>query len=239
MRFIIGFLCGVIGMLAGWFGLAAALIGLLGPDLDGGLAMGAFFNIGPVGGLVGFVAGVLLFRKIGLVRGSASSDTDRADVMPAPAPTRISRPFAVIILLTVAGLAWWAWYELIRSPYLSHGFMTLNLQFRLPPGAALPPDAKDVQIEVTEGHSQALVSLNETGWHGHDGNRPVILASVSLMYKTSPRVVALSLPGVPAETWRLDLSSDPDPTLGYTPWRLSRDSSASRIEMNFQLSADR
>jgi len=56
MRFILGFLSGVIGLLAGWFGLAALVIGLSGPDRDGGVAMGAFFNIGPIGGLVGFVA---------------------------------------------------------------------------------------------------------------------------------------------------------------------------------------
>jgi hypothetical protein len=51
MRFIIGFLSGVLGMLAGWAGLAALVISLAGPDRDGGLAMGAFFNIGPIGGI--------------------------------------------------------------------------------------------------------------------------------------------------------------------------------------------
>ena len=35
MRFILGFLSGVIGMLAGWFGLAALVIALAGPDRDG------------------------------------------------------------------------------------------------------------------------------------------------------------------------------------------------------------
>ena len=42
MRFILGFLSGVMGLLAGWFGLAALVIGLAGPDRDGGVAMGAF-----------------------------------------------------------------------------------------------------------------------------------------------------------------------------------------------------
>src|SRR5258707_15733593 len=122
MRFIIGFLSGVLGMLAGWFALAALVIGLAGPDRDGGVAMGAFFNIGPVGGLVGFVAGVLLFIKIGTVAQTTSSaqatsspDAERSDATPAPAPTRtrVSRPFAVMVLLVGGGLAWWGWYELI------------------------------------------------------------------------------------------------------------------------------
>src|ERR1700693_4121466 len=139
MRFILGFLSGVIGLLAGWFGLAALVIGLAGPDRDGGLAMGAFFNIGPIGGLVGFAAGVLLFIKIGLVsQGTSAPEAVRSDAASAPSPTRVSSPFAVAVLVIAGGLAWWAWYELIRSPYLTHGFMTLQLQFRLPAGMALP-----------------------------------------------------------------------------------------------------
>ena len=39
MRFIIGFLSGVLGMLAGWFALAALVIAVSGPDRDGGIAI--------------------------------------------------------------------------------------------------------------------------------------------------------------------------------------------------------
>jgi hypothetical protein len=220
MRFILGFLSGAIGMLAGWFGLAALVIALAGPDRDGGLAMGGFFNIGPIGGLVGFAAGVLLFVKFGI--GSKGTS-----------PT-----FAVAVLVIAGGLAWWAWYELIRSPYLTHGFMTLQLQFRLPPGMALPPDATDVHIVVEEGQQYAGVILGER-WHGTDGDRRVILASATLSRKTSRRAVNLELPGVPEQTWQLDLPSDPDPTPGYLPWRFPSGTSAPKIEMNFRLSADR
>ncbi len=82
MRFIVGFMSGVIGLLAGWAGLAAVVIGLAGPDRDGGIAMGAFFNIGPIGGVVGFAAGVLLFIKLGMVAQAPSSP----DAAPAPTP---------------------------------------------------------------------------------------------------------------------------------------------------------
>jgi MFS family permease len=244
MRFIIGFLSGVLGMLAGWFALAALVIGLAGPDRDGGIAMGAFFNIGPVGGLIGFVAGVLLFIKIGTVAQTTSSaqatsspDAEQSGATPAPTRTRVSRPFAVVVLLVVGGLAWWGWYELIRSPYLTHGFMTLELQFKLPSGMALPPDVKDVHIAVEEGQQHTEVMLGAR-WHGTDGDRRAILASAMLSRKTSRRVVKLELPGVPEQAWQLDLSSDPDPTPGYSPWRLSSSTSTPKIEMNFRLSAD-
>jgi len=238
MRFIIGFLSGVIGLLAGWFGLAALVIGLFGPDRDGGLAMGAFFNIGPFGGLVGFVAGVWLFIKKGTVpQGMPSPATAASETAPASIRTRVSPIFAVTVLLLIGGLAWWAWYELIRSPYLSHGYMTLALQFRLPPGMALPPEGTDVHIAVEEGQQQADVMLGRS-WHGTDGDRRVILARATLSRKTSRRVVTLQLPSVPEQTWQLDLPGDPDPTPGYSPWRIPSRASVG-IEMNFKLSAER
>ena len=51
-------LSGVVGMLAGWFGLAFPVIALARPDRDAGVAMGSFFNIGPLGALIGFGVGV-------------------------------------------------------------------------------------------------------------------------------------------------------------------------------------
>jgi hypothetical protein len=168
----------------------------------------------------------------------APPDAERSDAAPAPARSRVSPIFAAAVLVIAGGLAWWGWYELIRSPYLTHGYMTLQLQFRLPPGMALPPDVTDVHIAVEEGEQGAVVVLG-TGWHGTDGDRRVILAGATLSRKTSRRVVNLELPGVPEQTWQLDLSSDPDPTPGYSPWRISSSASGPKIEMNFRLSADR
>jgi hypothetical protein len=88
-----------------------------------------------------------------------------------------------------------------------------------------------------EGQQHAGVMLG-AWWHGTDGDRRVILASATLSRKTSRRVVNLEFPGVPEQTWRLDLPSDPDPTPGYLPWRFPSSTSAPKIEMNFRLSAD-
>jgi hypothetical protein len=255
MRVIFGFLSGLLGMLAGWFGLAFLIVSLAGRDPDGGTAMGAFFNIGPIGGIAGFILGVWLFTRIGVVRasvpspGATTSDVETAALSgavtagpgisgpPAPSPPRISRPFAVTVLIVAGGLAWWAWFELIRSPYLTHGAMTLDLQFRLPADMALPPSSDDVRIEMEEGDEHAIVMLG-AAWHGHDGDRPVILATTELDMKTRHRVVSLALPGVPEQVWRVDLPYDPDPMPGYSPWRLPSDASATKIEMNFRLRAD-
>ena len=223
MRIVLGFLSGVVGMLAGWFGLAFLVISLAGPDRDGGLAMGAFFNIGPLGALIGFGVGVWLFVKFGLVARGASFPTAPSSepasasspgAVVAPAPARISRPFAVVVLAIVGGLAWWGWYEFTYDALSDARTHDLALQFRLPAEMAAPAEAKDVQIVLDEGGQRWPAYLNEAGWRGHQGNRAVILASVSMTYKASRRVVTLSMPGAPSQSWTLELSSDPDPTPG-------------------------
>ena len=260
MRIVIGFLSGVLGALAGWAGLAFLVVSLAGPDRDGGIAMGAFFNIGPVGGLIGFAVGVALFVKFGTIAPTApaqnpsaqvdaaeaastteavASDAQPTGVAPAsvPARRRISRPFALAVVAIVAVLAWWGWYELIRSPYLTRGYMTLNLQFKLPPGMALPAESSDVRGLVDEAGQHTEVLLGRA-WHGTVGDRRVILATASLSLKTRHRVVHFEMPGVQEQTWQLDLPNDPDPTPGYSPWRLASGNPAAKIEMNFSLTAD-
>ena len=234
MRILIGLLSGILGMLAGWFALAILVIAVSGPDRDGGIAMGAFFGIGPIGGLIGFVAGILLFRRFGLSRRSAPSAPTPADApAPAAAPSHMSRPFAISVLLLAILLAWWGWYEFVRSPYLSRGFMQLDMQFRLPPGMALPADGRGVQVEVTDGNQVSVPALGL----GRDGDRTVITAGVSLIYKTRGRVARLTMPGVPTQSWRLGLPSDPDPTRAFAAWRPSDDAPATKVEMSYRLSA--
>lgn len=234
MRILIGFLSGVLGLAAGWFGLAFFVISISGHDIDGGVAMGAFFQIGPIGGLVGFIVGVALFLKFGVARREPAAPVPQIVGTAAPLPaaagsappdrvgakTRVSAPFTIAVLAIVAGLSWWAWYELIRSPYLTHGYMTLDLLFRLPAGSVPPTDPKDIQIEVMEGSRFAQPMLDPE-WLRHDGDRLMIFATASLSLKANPRPVRLTLAGLPEQTWWLDLSSDPDPTPEYTRWRAS------------------
>lgn len=252
MRFILGILTGLLGMLAGWAGLAFLVVVLGGPDRDGGLAMGAFFNIGPIGGVAGFIAGVLLFVRKGIKREKPALPAQGApeavlDHQPTPAPTRISRPFAVVILTVAGVLVGLGWYEFIRSPYLTHGAdaeMTLSMQFRLPPGITLPEHSDDLELEVDDGDSHASVYYGEKWfsgrkWYVLDGDRQVLLASGELNKITYWRKVRLRLPNVAEQVWTLDLSADPYPILDYTPWRGANGAPSSKIEMRFRLTADR
>jgi hypothetical protein len=251
VRIVLGFLSGVVGMLAGWAGLAFLVVSLAGPDRDGGIAMGAFFNIGPIGGIAGFAAGIYLFIRFGLVaqpapaagaapvpsEPSAPSGAAQSAAAVASRPTKISRPFAAVILLIVGGVAWWGWYEFIRSPYLTHGFMNLALQFKLPEGVPIPADPKEIKILLDEGGRFWPGQLN-AGWHGHQGSRVVLLATASMSYKASRRTVTLSMPGARDQTWTIDLPYDPDPTAEFTEWAPSS-KAPDAIELNWRLTADR
>jgi hypothetical protein len=240
---VLGFLSGIVGMLVGWFGLASLALALAGPDRTGGKAMGPIFNISLLGALIGFALGVWLFVKFGLVAPSAAPAAAPASAASpgaavAPPKRRISLAFAVAVLAIVGGLSWWFWYEFIRSPYLTHGYMTLALQFKLPADMAPPAEAKDVQVLLDEGGHLWPGYLNSSAWHGHQGDRFVILASATMMYRVSRRTVTLTMPGIPDQSWTLSLASDPDPTEGYTAWVPSRDE-AGAIELNYRLTAER
>ncbi len=62
MRYVIAVLVGLVGLVLGWviaaFGalILGSALGL--SDFEGERAMVAFFAIGPVGGLIGLVAGI-------------------------------------------------------------------------------------------------------------------------------------------------------------------------------------
>ena len=148
----------------------------------------------------------------------------------------MSRAFALGVFAIAAFLAWWAWYELIRSPYLTHGFMTLDLQFRLPPGMQTPSDPTDVHVDLEEGGRHAEVLPGAVRF-GHAGDRRAIVAHTTLSLKTRRRIAHLELPGLPEQTWSIDLPGDPDPTPGFSGWRAPT-TGASGIEMNYRLSAE-
>ena len=109
MRFLVGSVSAVLGLLAGWFALALAVIAVSGPDRDGGIAMGAFFGVGPIGAVAGLVAGLVVFRKLGGVRATPTPPTE-----DEPPPAELSRPYAAVVLSLAAVLAAWVWFELLR-----------------------------------------------------------------------------------------------------------------------------
>jgi hypothetical protein len=63
MRIFLGFLAGLFGLIVGWLGLAILVMAIFGYGSDGGIAMSAFFQLGPIGGIAGLIVAVLVFLK--------------------------------------------------------------------------------------------------------------------------------------------------------------------------------
>jgi hypothetical protein len=63
MRIFFGILAGLAGLVLGWLALAFLVIGISGPGNSGGIAMSAFFELGPLGGLIGLLLAVGFFLK--------------------------------------------------------------------------------------------------------------------------------------------------------------------------------
>ena len=70
MKVLLAALAGLLGLMVGWAAAAFAFLGIGGlvgvSDFEGKRAMLAFFAVGPVGGLIGLIAGawaVLRSRK--------------------------------------------------------------------------------------------------------------------------------------------------------------------------------
>ena len=113
------------------------------------------------------------------------------------------------------------------------------MQFRLPPGITLPPNATDVHISVEEGAQHADVMLGESLARDRRRSPGDPRQCDAQQEDEAKGRNTWKCPGVPEQTWQLDLSGDPDPTPGYSPWRFPGSSSAPKVEMNFHLGADR
>jgi hypothetical protein len=72
MRIFLAILSGLVGLIAGWLGLAIAVMAFAGYGSDGGIAMSAFFQLGPIGGLIGLVLAVVVFLKLSGRKSSAA-----------------------------------------------------------------------------------------------------------------------------------------------------------------------
>jgi MFS family permease len=236
MVILFGFVGLILGLIAGavtGFGVGSVCVEIFQVSkFEGGAGMLVFYTFTPAGAIIGGILGAWLLGRLGM----------KKDAEP-----RISRRFAFVILAIAAGLVWWAWYEFIRSPYLTHGAdaeMTLSMQFRLPPAITLPGRSDDLELAVNDGDGHASVYYGERWlgagkWYVLDGDRQVLLASAELNQITCWRKVSLRLPNIPEQVWTLDLDADPYPIVEYTHWRRANGASSSKIEMRFRLTADR
>jgi hypothetical protein len=189
---------GVTAMLTLWI---AGLYGV--SDFEGGRGMLAFLGIGPMGGLVGMVVGVWLVLRRGRGR--------------TPLGPTLARAGLVLLgIAAVVGAGVWLRLATIDT-YSDTLPPQLEFEVRLPARMAVA-DRSATRVALNTDRNVADAVFFDP-WARTEGEHQVIAGVVELAFKTSSRLLVVSLPDQTDRLYRLPLSRDPasTPTLG--DWR--------------------
>ena len=196
MTYVWALLAGMAGAVAGWGVSAVAgswIAGLCGmSDFEGGRGMFAAFVVGPVGGLVGMIGAAWL-----VLRGGFG---------PLPAGRLLPRLGAVLgaIAALVAGGIWLRLATL--DTYTDSLPPQLELELRVPAAlAGSSPQGIEVELDTDKNVMPAQL---DDAWR-EDGATRVVAGRVSLDFKTTSRLLVVSIPDQPRRLFRLRLGRDP------------------------------
>jgi hypothetical protein len=208
MTFLLALLGGIVGAAVGFF-LAATGAAMLAPVLgissfEGEAGYFAVFLIGPLGGIVGLVAGVVLVLWTRGVRSFAAFAGRFAIILIA------------IIGLVAAGVGYMYWNrDLVNS---NGSPPQLAFEIRLPGGTALPTSPNDIAIHLDSNKSHMPASVAADKFR-RDGDRPVIVGSVEVYHRESNRFLVLRLPNEPDRLFTLKLGKNPARSKELSPWQ--------------------
>lgn len=206
MNYVAAILAGIVAAAAGWFltGAAAAWIaGLAGmSDFEGARGMFAFLAVGPLGGLVAMVAAAWFVLRLGAGGTSLGH--------------RLAR--LVAVLAGIAGVV--ALAVAVRfcslDTYTDELPPQLEFDLRVPAAAVAEPSAIRVELHTDRNVGDAIFT---GGWIDDPGGGRVLSGTVLLAFRTSSRLLAVTLPGEPSRLFRLRLGRDPASTSVPTPWQ--------------------
>jgi MFS family permease len=205
MTLLLSLLAGIAGAAIGWVAAAAltmALGGLFGvSDFEGGRGMLAIWGIGPLGGLAGLVAGiVLVLRK----RGGFSAGAIAWRL-----------PLVIAGIVALASLAVWWVYETRPILNTSGPAPRLAFEVRLPPGVATADGVK-AELHTEKNKMPGLVSRDAPRI---DNGRALLTGSVELYYRSGWRLLEVRMPGQHDRIFKLNLPASPRRTTEMTRWQ--------------------
>ncbi|HEX7881148.1 MAG TPA: hypothetical protein VF499_00205 [Afipia sp.] len=123
----------------------------------------------------------------------------------------------------------------LRSAAFSHlGLMSkapaVEFEIRLPRASASADLKQEAQVELLTDLNQTLARIDD-GLRATEDGRAVLRGSVPLKFRTSDRMVVLSLPGQAQRAFKLRLPPNPSPSDDFGPWHMvDRVTSTGRTE---------
>ncbi|HET7679440.1 MAG TPA: hypothetical protein VFK79_04820 [Xanthobacteraceae bacterium] len=207
MTYLLALLAAIVGGAIG-AGLGMATAAVLAPILgissfEGASGYFAVFIGGPIGGLLGLVLGaVLVLRKRGHQGFGAIAG-------------RLGLVAVGVALIAAAG---------IGVLYLSQDMVNPNgaapqlaFEIRLPAGAA-SPGANESPIELQTGKNRmpALIQREATR---DDGGRPVLVGLVEMYYRSSQRMLVMTMPDKTDVLFSIKLAAAPKHSPEFSAWQ--------------------
>jgi len=217
MLYVLAILAGFAGAFGGWVvGLVAATAAGIGATSTDNVT--AFFVIGPLAAMAGFITAVVLTLII------------KGDV-------RTFRGVAIRslgVVLMIGALAAGA-YSLRAAAFKHLGLMAqapaVEFEIRLPRTAANADLKREAQVELLTDQNQTLARIDDA-LRATDDGRAVLRGSVPLKFRTADRIVILSLPGQAPRAFKLRLPPNPSPSDDFGPWHMvDRVVAGGRIEI--------
>lgn len=101
---------------------------------------------------------------------------------------------------------------------LSAAARSIEFEIRLPPVIAAGSSKREAQVELHTDVHQAIARLRGGEWS--DDGRAILKGSVPIEFRTTRRVLVLSMPGQPQRQFKIRLAADPGRSAEYSPWHL-------------------
>jgi hypothetical protein len=182
-------------------GIAAPMLGI--SSFEGASGYFAVFIGGPIGGLLGLVLGaVLVLRKRGHTGFGAISG-------------RLGVVLAGVVAVAAAAVGFLYLSQDIVNPNGSPP--QLAFEIRLPAGAVPPSgDERPIQLETSKNRMPALMQREAMR---DDGGRRILVGAVEMYYRTSSRLLTMTMPDKTDVLFDIKLPGVPKHAPQFSDWQ--------------------
>jgi hypothetical protein len=189
---------GIVGIAVGY--AIAPLLGIT--SFEGAIGYFILLGCAPVGAVIGFIAGAYAgLRKQGFNSFGA-----------------VAAGFVIVVGGTGAVLAGAYWYMFVKKDLLNPDGAPPQLIFeiRLPAGTTMPAPA-DIRVQLEAEGTTASAELRPEQFR-IDGERPVIVGFVVMMYRVPSRALYLTRAGADLRVFDVELPDIPPHASPFGPW---------------------
>ena len=204
MTYFIAILAGLVGAGAGWFASDLAYASLKDlADNPGGFGILNNVDLHGIGAGAGLLLGTWLALRFQGGHRSMRAIAWRGVISIA------AGGFIVMGTLWLGG-------AIFQQLGMNAQTLSVEFEIRLPPNAAVPANAADIQIELHTDKNQALATITGIG---RNSIQPALRGTVPILFRTNQRRLVLSLSGQPVRVFRLFLPPNPLRNAEFGAWQ--------------------